>query len=209
MQELERFYLNRLQFLKQFSEIDFNKIDSTIVYDRTLEKKRKNPIVIVGEAPGLNEIKNGIPFCGMAGKNLSFLIKLSNLQREKDVLITNAFPFRTFENNGKKNRTPNTKELSIGAKLLEQELSIVKPKLILILGGSAKKAFLKLNDKNLTNTLKSMQNHTFAQVHSSLGFDTMLGLSFHPSPLVFNQKQKREKLKEFFLLLPKIIRLRA
>lgn len=54
-------------------------------------------------------------------------------------LITNAFPFRTYENN--KNRTPSANELKIGAKLLEREIEIVKPSLILLLGNSAIKAF--------------------------------------------------------------------
>jgi len=196
MNLLIKFYDNRLSFISGFKNLDFKQIDTTLVYDRSLEKKIQNPIMIIGEAPGANEIKQGIPFCGMAGKNLSYLIELSKLSREKDFLITNAFPFRTFE--GNKNRTPNTDELKVGAKLLLQELKIVKPRMILILGGSAKKAFLKLEDIALTSALKLMQNHTFKEVKTDSGFKTILGLSFHPSPLVFNQKQKRQKLEEFF-----------
>ena len=180
----------------QKSTLSLEQIDMSVVYDKNLEQKVDNPIMIIGEAPGANEVKEGIPFCGMAGKNLSYLIKLSNLDREKDFLITNAFPFRTFE--GNKNRTPNANELQFGAKLLLQELKIVKPRMILLLGGSAKRAFLKLEDKSLTTALKSMQNHTFKEVKTNIGFKTVLGISFHPSPLVVNQKQKREKLEEFF-----------
>jgi len=57
--------------------------------------------------------------------------------------------------------------------------------------------------KNITDTLKKMQNHTFEKVISDAGYETILGLGFHPSPLVFNQKIKREKLMEFFKGLPK------
>jgi len=152
----------------QKSTLSLEQIDMSVVYDKNLEQKVDNPIMIIGEAPGANEVKEGIPFCGMAGKNLSYLIKLSNLDREKDFLITNAFPFRTFE--GNKNRTPNANELQFGAKLLLQELKIVKPRMILLLGGSAKRAFLKLEDKSLTTALKSMQNHTFKEVKTNIGF---------------------------------------
>lgn len=201
MNRLLDFYKNRLEILKGIDNgLNFLQIDPSEVYDKNLEKKSEDFILIIGEAPGANEVAQGVPFCGMAGKNLSTLIDFSGLSREKDFIITNAFPFRTFErtNSGVKNRTPNTKELKAGAKLLKLELEILRPKMILILGGSAKKAFLKLDDESLTDTLKSMQNHTFKKAESSSGYETILGLGFHPSPLVFNQKAKREELFDFF-----------
>ncbi len=180
--------------------LDFSQIDPTVVYDRTLEAKSPHPIMIIGEAPGANEVEQQVPFIGMAGKNLSRLIEGAGMSREKDFLITNAFPFRTFQEGAKgiKNRTPNTAELKAGAVLLRMELAIVQPRMILVLGGSAKKAFLKLDDRSATSVLKQMPNHTFETVTTGMGFDTVLGLSFHPSPLVFNMQQKRDHLIKFF-----------
>ena len=119
--KLEEFYKNRKNF------INFENVDYTDVYDSYLDKKIDNPIMIIGEAPGANEVKEKQPFVGMAGKNLDYLIKLSGLDRKKDFLITNAFPFRTFE--GNKNRTPKAKELKEGAKLLLKEIEIVNQNL--------------------------------------------------------------------------------
>jgi len=206
LQVLLDFYKKRLELLKKEAEgLDFGQIDPALVFDKTLEKKSDDFILIVGEAPGANEVAQGIPFCGMAGRNLSNLIDSCGLSRERDFLITNAFPFRTFQNTntGVKNRTPNTKELIAGAKLLKIELEILRPKMILILGGSAKKAFLRVNDGNLTDTLKDMENHTFKKTVSSSGYETMIGLGFHPSPLVYNQKAKREELLDFFKRIPR------
>lgn len=198
-QELTEFYSKRFELIKN-EELNFDEIDSTLVSDKNFELKNKNSILIVGEAPGANEVKQGIPFCGMAGKNLLTLISHSKLKRESDFIITNAFPFRTFlkTNNGIKNRTPTKKELEVGAKLLKIELEILKPKVILILGNSAKKAFLKLDDKPLVDTLKKMQNNTFELTTTSYGDKITIGFGFHPSPLVFNQKSKREQLLDFF-----------
>ena len=114
-------------------------IDFTDVFDPFIEKKTENPIMIIGEAPGVNEVKLKRPFVGKAGENLTYLIEKSGLDRRKDFLITNAFPFRTYDNN--KNRSPKAYELKIGSKLLEAEIEIVKPKPILLLGNSAIKAF--------------------------------------------------------------------
>jgi uracil-DNA glycosylase family 4 len=134
--ELKEFYNKRKEYIQKYLT---KNIDFTKVIDPCIEQKRDNPIMIIGEAPGKKEVELQSPFVGKAGENLNYLIKLSGLDRCRDFLITNAFPFRTYENN--KNRTPSANELKIGAKLLEREIEIVKPSLILLLGNSAIKAF--------------------------------------------------------------------
>lgn len=205
--ELSAFYESRFDLLKAMDTVlDFSQIDPTVVHDRHLEEKAPRPIMIIGEAPGANEVAQQRPFVGMAGKNLSRLIEGAGLSRERDFLITNAFPFRTFQPGagGIKNRTPATMELKAGSLLLKMELEIVRPRMILVLGGSAKKAVMKLDDKAVTGTLKTMTNHTFEKLTTDMGFETTLGLSFHPSPLVFNMQQKRDKLINFFQALKNI-----
>ena len=186
--KLKNFYLNRKNF------IHFDNVDYTDVFDPYLDMKIDNPIMIIGEAPGANEVAKKEPFIGMAGKNLSYLINLSGLDRKKDFLITNAFPFRTFEQN--KNRTPKANELKEGAKLLLQEIEIVKPKLILLLGNSAIKAFSYLpidNAKNVKNFERnSINNFDFPF------YNTKIGITFHPSPISFNRKNIRTDLENFF-----------
>lgn len=201
VKELEAFYLRRFALLQSFAgELDFSQVDPTDVHEKNLDEKNCNPIVIVGEAPGANEVEAGVPFVGMAGKNLTFSIHEAGLDRQRDFLVTNAFPFRTFEkgSSGVKNRTPSTGELKKGATLLKMELEIIRPKMILLLGGSAKKAFLKIDDKKTTQEVKTMENHSFRRIETGMGFETIIGLSFHPSPLVFNMKHKRERLLRFF-----------
>lgn len=197
---LLEFYKARRELLDS-AVLDRDLIDPTPVFDDTFENKVDHPIMIIGEAPGANEVEQQKPFVGMAGKNLSEVISFSGLDREKDFLITNAFPFRTFQksSSGIKNRTPNTKELQEGAKYLVQEIAIVKPKLILLLGGSSKKSFLKIHDKSAVTTVKNMENHTFTDLEfETIDSKTKIGISFHPSPLVYNIPTKREELIAFF-----------
>jgi uracil-DNA glycosylase len=71
--------------------------------------------------------------------------------------------------------------------------------MILLLGGSSKKAFLKISDIDAVKSVKKQDNHTFKKTSfESIGFETIVGLSFHPSPLVYNMPQKREQLISFF-----------
>ena len=182
-EELKKFYSKRKEFIKKYLN---ENIDFTSVYDKFIDEKRDNPIMIIGEAPGLNEVKLGEPFVGKAGENLNYLISLSGLDRKKDILITNAFPFRTFEAN--KNRTPKAKELKKGAELLKKEIDIVKPSLILLLGNSAIKAF-----SYVCPEVKNLKKCGFYNVCG-----LKVGVCFHPSPLAFNRKDIRCALEEFF-----------
>ena len=181
--ELKKFYLKRADFIKNYIN---ENIDFTNVYDPYLDEKIDNPIMIIGEAPGANEVRLKEPFVGKAGENLNYLISLSGLDRKRDFLITNAFPFRTYE--GNKNRTPKAKELKIGAELLKKEIEIVKPRLILLLGNSAIKAF--------SYVCSDVKNLKKCGIYDVCGLK--VGVCFHPSPLAFNRKDIRESLEEFF-----------
>jgi DNA polymerase len=179
--ELIGFYKSRVNFIPQKENIDF-----TLVMDPYLDEKRDNPIMIIGEAPGSEEVKQRAPFVGKAGENLNFLISISGLDRKKDFLITNAFPFRTFE--GNKNRTPKVDELKECAKLLKREIELVKPSLIILLGNSAIKAF-----SYLCKDVKKLKKCGFYRV-----CNYNIGVCYHPSPIAFNRKEIKESLIEFF-----------
>jgi DNA polymerase len=180
--DLRSFYKTREKLKEIFKE----GVDYTEVFDPFLDEKVKNPIMIIGEAPGANEVKEKAPFVGKAGENLSYLIKLSGLERKRDFLITNAFPFRTFS--GNKNRTPKAIELKEGAKFLQKEIEIVKPRLILLLGNSAIKAF-----SYICKDVKELKKCGFYEVCGM-----RIGVCYHPSPLAFNREDIRDSLEEFF-----------
>jgi DNA polymerase len=185
---LKNFYKTRKDF------INFENVDYTDVYDPYLEQKIQNPIMIIGEAPGANEVELKQPFVGMAGKNLDYLISISGFDRKKDFLITNAFPFRTYQ--GNKNRTPKASELKEGAKLLLKEIEIVKPKLILLLGNSAIKAFSYLPINNAKD-VKNFPRNSINEFQFPF-YTTKIGVTFHPSPISFNRRDIRNDLEKFF-----------
>ena len=91
----------------------------------------KSNVIFVGEAPGRNEDKNGEPFIGVAGKKLSEALEKAGISRE-EVYITNIVKCRP-----PKNRVPTTTERDTCKEYLKQEISIIKPKIICILGNTA------------------------------------------------------------------------
>ncbi|MDH3313572.1 MAG: uracil-DNA glycosylase [Nitrosopumilus sp.] len=91
----------------------------------------QSDVIFVGEAPGRNEDKNGEPFIGIAGKKLSIALDEAGISRES-VYITNVVKCRP-----PKNRVPNADERKTCQEYLKQEISIIKPTIICILGNTA------------------------------------------------------------------------
>jgi len=91
----------------------------------------QSDVIFVGEAPGRNEDKNGEPFVGIAGKKLSIALEEANISRDS-IYITNVVKCRPPNN-----RVPSTIERNTCQEYLKQEISIIKPKIICILGNTA------------------------------------------------------------------------
>jgi len=87
--------------------------------------------MIVGEAPGFNEDRQGEPFVGAAGKLLDTLLARIGLARS-EVYITNVLKCRP-----PMNRDPMPNEVEACSPYLTQQMQLVKPKVILILGRHA------------------------------------------------------------------------
>lgn len=92
-------------------------------------------IVFVGEAPGAQEDKEGLPFVGNSGKLLDKLLNTISVPR-KDVFICNILKHRPPEN-----RDPLPHEIQVCVPYLKAQLKIIKPKIIITLGRFAMNYF--------------------------------------------------------------------
>ena len=102
------------------------------------EGAARAPIMLVGEQPGDQEDLAGHPFVGPAGKVLERAMAEAGLDRKK-VWLTNAVKHFKNEPRGKKrlHKRPNRYEVEVCRVWLRQEISLVKPQLILALGVTA------------------------------------------------------------------------
>jgi DNA polymerase len=102
------------------------------------EGAARAPIMLVGEQPGDQEDLAGHPFVGPAGKVLERAMAEAGLDRRK-VWLTNAVKHFKNEPRGKKrlHKRPNRYEVEVCRVWLRQEISLVKPQLILALGVTA------------------------------------------------------------------------
>ena len=146
----------------------------------------QSDVIFVGEAPGKNEDENGEPFIGIAGKKLSTALEEAGISRE-DVYITNIVKCRP-----PKNRVPNTIERNTCQEYLKKEISIIKPKIICILGNTAFKSLLGGSE-----IIKFRGK--LVQKDNQLYF-----LTIHPAATIYNQELinvlKNDIVKLFHLI---------
>lgn len=143
----------------------------------------KSGIVFIGEAPGLNEDKQGKPFVGAAGKLLNELLKGIRLTRE-DVYVTNVVKYRPPEN-----REPLPEEKDACRVWVNAELIFLKPKVIIPLGRHALETFLPDSQISLV--------HGQAFTHSS---GTPIFAMYHPAVALYNPTLKETLIKDFLKL---------
>ncbi|HXI66026.1 MAG TPA: uracil-DNA glycosylase [Gemmatimonadales bacterium] len=131
-------------------------------------------LVVVGEGPGRVEDETGRPFVGPAGELLTKILAAIELPRER-VFICNVVKCRPPEN-----RLPQFDEIAACVPYLFRQIEIVKPKVILAMGGTAAQTVL-----NTKQSLGALRNH----VHRFRGIPVIV--TYHPAALLRNPNWKK------------------
>jgi len=97
-------------------------------------------IMMVGEAPGADEDRQGLPFVGVSGQLLDRMLAAIGLSREQHVYIANIVPWRPPGN-----RTPTTQEMMICRPFILRQIELAAPDLLVTLGGPSAQALLGLS----------------------------------------------------------------
>ena len=98
------------------------------------EGNNDSSIMLIGEAPGFEEESSGLPFQGKVGELLNKMLIAINIKREK-IYLTYSLNFRTPED-----RKPTSVEIKRYSKFLKEHISIINPKIIILLGSTAMEA---------------------------------------------------------------------
>lgn len=98
-------------------------------------------IMLIGEAPGEDEDRQGKPFVGVSGQLLDRMLECIGLSRAENVYITNVLFWRPPGN-----RSPTDAELAACLPFVERHIALIKPELIVLLGGVAAKTLLRTKD---------------------------------------------------------------
>ena len=177
----------KLEIIKQ-NVIECTKCDLSKTRTNSVPGKGNfySNVIFVGEAPGKNEDKKGEPFIGIAGKKLSIALEEAGISRE-EVYITNIIKCRP-----PKNRVPTSIERGTCQEYLKQEIAIIKPKIICVLGNTAFNSLLGGSEiTKFRGKLVRKENQLYF-------------LTVHPAATIYNQKLitvlKKDMVKLFDLI---------
>lgn len=137
--------------------------------------------LIIGEAPGAEEDKQGEPFVGRAGKLLNSMLRAIGLQREQ-VFIANILKCRPPGN-----RDPQPGEVACCEAYLKQQIAMIKPKIILAVGRIAAQNLLKTD-----TPIGQMRGRLYEYPGSSIP----VVVTYHPAYLLRSPREKRKSWQD-------------
>jgi DNA polymerase len=140
-----------------------------------------SPIMFVGEAPGQKEDEQGRPFVGAAGKFLNEMLGLIGLKRE-DVYITNIVKQRPPEN-----RDPTPDEIAKHGPLLEKQISVINPKIIVMLGRHSMGQLLPN-----VGTISQVHGRPFRRADGRVYLPL-----YHPAAALYNAASRETHIADF------------
>ena len=197
--------VNGIDRVNKGKELNELKLQINSIIDCNLKNNSKkivlgdgnidSPIMLIGEAPGLEEDSTGLTFLGEVGDLLKKMLSAINIKKE-NIYSTYAVNFRPPED-----RKPTPKEIKRYSQFLQKQISIIKPKLIILMGSTAMESLTGLNSKISIERGKwkevIVQNTTYKII-----------ITFNPSYLLRAPENKKHSWEDLKKIKQKIIDLK-
>ena len=173
-------------FVQAFEGCSLKKTAENTVFSDGCPKSR---IMLIGEAPGAEEDRQGKPFVGRSGQLLDNILSAIGLDR-RSVYIANIVPWRPPGN-----RVPTPNEVATCLPLIERHIALVCPRVLVLLGNTAAKTLLRAREGI---TRLRGRHHNYKNPYLSEPITTIT--TFHPAYLLRSPLQKREAWHDFLVL---------
>ena len=151
-----------------------------------------SPVMFIGEAPGEEEDRQGKPFVGVSGQLFDKMLAAAGIARA-NIYISNILFWRPPGN-----RTPTDAEIASCVPFVERHISLIKPKILVLLGGVAAKTLLRTKD-GITRIRGRWMDYA---PHTETGpVDPIPCLPiYHPAYLLRQASAKRQAWNDILLL---------
>ena len=150
-------------------------------------------VMLVGEAPGAEEDRKGLPFVGRAGQLLDRMLAAIGLDRTS-AYITNILNWRPPGN-----RTPNPSEITMCLPFVHRHIALVRPDVLVLLGGTSAKALLATNDG-----IMKLRGRWFEVTIPGLDAPLATMATFHPAYLLRTPLAKRQAWKDLIAIAKRL-----
>ena len=174
--------------IKSIEDCELKKFSKNIVFS---DGTYKSSLMIVGEGPGDTEDTQRKPFVGDAGILLNKMLNAINIKRE-NVYITNVINYKTPNN-----RRPESSEIKRYSVFLREHISIISPKILILMGSTAMEALLGQRLK--ISKERGRWKEVIINKKTFLTF-----LTFHPAYLLRQPDQKKFSWEDLKIIRKKI-----
>lgn len=179
--------------LQEFDGCPLKKTATNLVFGDGAPDAR---IVFIGEGPGAEEDRQGLPFVGPSGKLLDRMLASIGLDREQ-VFISNTVFWRPPGN-----RTPTTAEAGVCLPFVERLMELIDPQVVVALGGPAAKALLAE-----TSGIGRLRGRWFEYSTPRLSRPVQATALYHPAYLLRSPAHKRETWADLLAIRDKLAEL--
>ncbi len=150
-------------------------------------------LMFVGEAPGAEEDRQGLPFVGPAGRLLDRMLAAIGLDRA-EVYVTNILPWRPPGN-----RNPTDSEIALCLPFIERHIALVDPAVLVAVGGTAAKALLDTRE-GIMRLRGRWFNYDVPGADAAIPLRAIL----HPAYLLRQPAQKRDAWNDLIAIKKKL-----
>lgn len=179
--------------LEQFEDCTLKLTATNTVFS---DGNPKAKIMLIGEAPGADEDRQGIPFVGTCGQLLNNALHTIGLDRT-NIYIANIVPWRPPGN-----RPPTAQEIALCLPFIKRHIELIQPELLILLGGVATKSLL-----NSPEGIMKLRGNWSTYSSDELKKPVRAIATYHPAFLLRSPSQKAQVWKDLLLIQEELERL--
>jgi DNA polymerase len=150
----------------------------------------KAEVMLIGEAPGSDEDRDGRPFVGPSGQLLDRMMEAIGLRRAENFYLANTVYWRPPGN-----RSPTQAETAACLPFIQRQIELAGPKILVLVGGAAAKTLL-----NRPDGITRLRGRRFEYETQGLGGPIPALATYHPAFLLRQPSQKREAWQDILTL---------
>jgi DNA polymerase len=151
-------------------------------------------VMFIGEAPGADEDRQGLPFVGVSGQLLDRMLGAIGLSRKTNAYISNVLFWRPPGN-----RSPTPAEIAACLPFVERHIELVDPAVLVLVGGIAAKTMLARQEG-----IMKLRGRWFTYETPRMSRPIPVIATYHPAYLLRSPGQKREAWRDLLELQEKI-----
>ena len=182
-----------------FEGLSVRKTATNMVFSDGNENAR---VMLIGEAPGADEDRQGKPFVGMSGQLLDKILACIDLNRKsqdprKSVYISNILNWRPPGN-----RTPTDAEIDISLPFIKRHIALIRPEILILCGGVSAKSLLERTE-GISRLRGQFQDFEMTTIEGKTTHIPTIA-TYHPAYLLRTPLQKRAVWHDMLMIKEKL-----